>query len=67
MPFQQGTYPKVRYFWLVLHSLGMKCMSFRAATVTTFMVLALAARDDSRLCMTLQHTVHCSVHDKLDF
>ena len=33
--------------------------------VTTFTVLVLAARDDSRLFMTLQHTVHCSVnHDK---
>ena len=46
----------------------MKCVSFKAAMVTTFTVLALAAHGDSRLCMTLQHTVHCSVkHDKLGF
>ena len=34
----------------------MKCVSFKAATVTTFTVFALAAHDDSRLYMTVLHT-----------
>jgi len=34
----------------------VRYMSFKAATVTTFKVFALAVHDDSRLCMTLQHT-----------